>query len=113
MVLGNRLDAGTFRCWLRRSLGRPDLVAKPVERCSGTAPKVVMRRSIPIRWAIIAGLVLLNTFPGDRIRQPLMTGCSRERVGLHQVGDLLPTISRANLNNGLIMAIPDAAPDRR
>ena len=111
VVLGNRLDAWDIRRWLRRSLGRPDPVAKPVERLFWyRSTKVVMRRSIPIGVAIIAGLVLLGT-PFLRIE----FGSPDDRVlprsaSAHQVGDLLRNDFPSNLNNGLIMAIPDAAP---
>lgn len=111
VMLGNRLDAWDFRRWLRRRLGRPEPVAKPVDRLFWyRSTKVVMRRSVPIGAAIIAGLVFLGT-PFLRIE----FGSPDDRVlpktaSAHQVGDQLRNDFPSNLNNGLIMVIPDAAP---
>ena len=70
--------------------------------------KTVMRRSVPIGVAIVAGLVFLGTpflriefgSPDDRVLPP--------SASAHQVGDQLRNDFPSNLNNGLIMVIPDA-----
>jgi RND superfamily putative drug exporter len=109
VVLGHRLDAWDIRRWLRRRLGRPEPLAKPVHRLFWyRSTKAVMRRSVPIGLAIIAGLVFLGT-PFLRIQ----FGSPDDRVlpksaSAHQVGDRLRTEFPSNLNNGLIMAIPAA-----
>ena len=109
VVLGTRLDALDIRRWLRRALGRPEPVAKPVEQLFWyRSTKTVMRHSIPIGAAIIAALVFLG-LPFLRIE----FGSPDDRVlpksaSAHQVGDRLRNDFPSNLNNGLIMVIPDA-----
>jgi len=109
VVLGTRLDALDIRRWLRRALGRPEPVAKPVEQLFWyRSTKTVMRRSIPIGAAIIAALVFLG-LPFLRIE----FGSPDDRVlpksaSAHQVGDRLRNDFPSNLNNGLIMVIPEA-----
>jgi len=109
VMLGDRLNAWDIRRWLRRALGRPEPVAKPVEQLFWyRSTKAVMRRSVPIGAAIIAGLVFLGTpflriefgSPDDRVLPPSSSA--------HQVGDQLRNDFPSNLNNGLIMAIPNA-----
>ena len=109
VVLGPRLNALDIRRWLRRVTGRPEPVAKPVEQLFWyRSTKTVMRRSIPIGAAIIAALVFLG-LPFLRIE----FGSPDDRVlpksaSAHQVGDQLRNDFPSNLNNGLIMVIPDA-----
>jgi RND superfamily putative drug exporter len=93
---------------LRRVLGRPEPVAKPVEQIFWyRSTKAVMRRSVPIGAAIVALLVLLGT-PFLRIE----FGSPDDRVlpksaSAHQVGDQLREGFSSNLNNGLTVVIPD------
>ena len=109
VVLGGRLNALDIRRWLRRALGRPEPVAKPVEQLFWyRSTKAVMRRSVPIGAAIIAALVFLG-MPFLRIE----FGSPDDRVlpksaSAHQVGDRLRNDFPSNLNNGLIMVIPEA-----
>ena len=76
VLLGDRLDSLDVRRLLRRVLGRPEPVAKPVEDTFWyRSTKFVMRRSIPIGLAIVALLLLLGApflgakwgFPDDRV----------------------------------------------
>lgn len=108
VLLGDRLNALDLRRWLRRVLGRPEPVAKPVEQIFWyRSTKAVMRRSVPIGAAIVALLVLLGT-PFLRIE----FGSPDDRVlpksaSAHQVGDQLRESFSSNLNNGLTVVIPD------
>ena len=108
VLLGDRLNALDLRRWLRRVLGRPEPVAKPVEQIFWyRSTKAVMRRSVPIGAAIVALLVLLGT-PFLRIE----FGSPDDRVlpksaSAHQVGDQLRGGFSSNLNNGLTVVIPD------
>jgi RND superfamily putative drug exporter len=108
VLLGDRLNALDLRRWLRRALGRPEPVAKPVEQIFWyRSTKAVMRRSVPIGAAIVALLVLLGT-PFLRIE----FGSPDDRVlpksaSAHQVGDQLREGFSSNLNNGLTVVIPD------
>jgi RND superfamily putative drug exporter len=108
VLLGDRLNALDLRRWLRRVLGRPEPVAKPVEQIFWyRSTKAVMRRSVPIGAAIVALLVLLGT-PFLRIE----FGSPDDRVlpksaSAHQVGDQLREGFSSNLNNGLTVVIPD------
>ena len=59
VLLGDRLDSLDVRRLLRRVLGRPEPVAKPVEETFWyRSTKFVMRRAIPIGLAIVALLLL-------------------------------------------------------
>ena len=108
VLLGDRLNALDLRRWLRRVLGRPEPVAKPVEQIFWyRSTKAVMRRSVPIGAAIVALLVLLGTpflliefgSPDDRVLP--------KSASAHQVGDQLREGFSSNLNNGLTVVIPD------
>ncbi len=109
VLLGDRLNALDLRRWLRRILGRPEPVAKPVEQIFWyRSTKTVMRRSVPIGAAIVALLVLLG-LPFLRIE----FGSPDDRVlpktaSAHQVGDQLREGFSSNLNNGLTVVIPNA-----
>jgi RND superfamily putative drug exporter len=110
VALGTRLDAFDIRRLMRRALGRPEPVAKPVDRLFWyRSTKFVMRRSIPVGTAIMALLLLLGTpflgiefgSPDDRVLP--------KSASAHQVGDLLRNDFSSNLNSGMSVVIPDAA----
>ena len=61
VLLGSRLDSLDVRRLIRRVLGRPEPVHKPVEQLFWyRSSKFVMRRWLPIGLAVIALLVLLG-----------------------------------------------------
>ena len=109
VVLGDRLNSFDVRRWVRRLLGRPEPVAKPVEQLFWyRSTKFVMRRALPIGTVIVALLVLLGT-PFLRIQ----FGSPDDRVlpksaSAHQVGDQLRNDFASNLDNGLIIVVPEA-----
>jgi uncharacterized membrane protein YdfJ with MMPL/SSD domain len=110
VLLGDRLDALDVRRLIRRMLGRPEPIAKPVEQNFWyRSTKVVMRRSIPIGLAIIALLLVLGApflgarwgFPDDRV---LPASLSARQVG-DQMRDDFAVDSARNVS----VVIPDAA----
>ncbi|BCI86323.1 hypothetical protein NIIDMKKI_15290 [Mycobacterium kansasii] len=80
VLLGPRLDAWDVRRLIRRMLGRPEPVHKPVEQLFWyRSTKFVMRRWLPIGLAVLALLVLLGLpFLSVKWGFPT-TGCCRER----------------------------------
>ena len=109
VLLGDRLDSLDVRRLLRRVLGRPEPVAKPVEetfwyRCT----KFVMRRAIPIGVAIVALLLLLGApflgarwgFPDDRVLP--------DSLSARQVGDQLRNDFAVDSARDVTVVIPDA-----
>ena len=108
IVLGGRMDALDIRRLLRRITGRPEPVAKPVQRQFWyRSTKFVMRRAIPIGLAIIALLVFLG-LPFLRVK----VGNPDDRVlpksaSSHQVGDELRNGFASDLNTGVSIVIPD------
>ncbi|KZS63641.1 MMPL family transporter [Mycobacterium ostraviense] len=110
VLLGPRLDALDVRRLIRRMLGRPEPVHKPVEQLFWyRSTKFVMRRWLPIGLAVVALLVLLGLpflsvkwgFPDDRVLP--------RTASAHQVGDQL----RKNFAHDLAMAVPVVVPDAR
>src|SRR5215212_5544688 len=110
VLLGDRLDSYDVRRLLRRVLGRPEPVARPVDetfwyRCT----KSVMRRAIPIGTAIVALLLLLGApflgakcgFPDDRV---LPSSLSAREVGDQMRNDFAVDSAR-----NITIVIPDAA----
>ncbi len=110
VALGTRLDAFDIRRLVRRALGRPEPVAKPVDQLFWyRSTKFVMRRSIPVGTAIVALLLLLGSpFLGIRFGSPDDRVLPKS-ASAHQVGDLLRDGFSSNLNSGLSVVIPDAA----
>ena len=110
VALGTRLDAFDIRRLVRRALGRPEPVAKPVDQLFWyRSTKFVMRRSIPVGTAIVALLLLLGSpFLGIRFGSPDDRVLPKS-ASAHQVGDLLRDGFSSNLNSGLSVMIPDAA----
>lgn len=109
VLLGPRLDALDVRRLLRRLLGRPDPVAKPVEqlfwyRCT----KLVMRRAATIGLVGVALLLFLGVpflgakwgFPDDRVLPRSATA--------HQVGDELRSNFDDNSEAAVTIVVPDA-----
>jgi putative drug exporter of the RND superfamily len=110
VLLGDRLDSLDVRRLLRRVLGRPETVRRPVERQFWyRSSKFVMRRAIPIGLAVVALLVLLGApflgvrwgFPDDRV----LPGSA----SAHQVGDQLRGDFVNNSEAAVTVVIPDAA----
>ena len=109
VVLGNRLDSFDIRRLLRRVTGRPEPVAKPLQRQFWyRSTKFVMRRPIPIGALIVAFLILLG-MPFLRIE----FGNPDDRVlpksaSAHQVGDQLRNDFESNFNTAMSVVIPEA-----
>jgi len=87
MLAGERLDSLDVRKLIRRILGRPEPVRKPVEQMFWyRSSKFVMRRSIPIGLVVVVLLLLLGApflsakwgFPDDRV---LPSSASARQVG--------------------------------
>ncbi len=110
VALGTRLDAFDIRRLVRRALGRPEPVAKPVDQLFWyRSTKFVMRRSIPVGTAIVALLLLLGSpFLGIKFGSPDDRVLPKS-ASAHQVGDLLRDGFSSNLNSGMSVVIPDAA----
>jgi putative drug exporter of the RND superfamily len=109
-LLGPRLDSLDVRRLVRRMLGRPDPVHKPVEQLFWyRSTKFVMRRWLPVGLAVVALLLLLGFpfisvkwgFPDDRVL-PSSTSS-------HQVGDEL----RTNFAHDFATSVPIVIPDAR
>ncbi|MDT5132865.1 MAG: putative drug exporter of the superfamily [Mycobacterium sp.] len=110
VLLGDRLDSLDVRRLVRRILGRPEPVRKPVEQTFWyRSTKIVMRRAIPIGLAIIAFLLMLGApflgikwgFPDDRV---LPTSLSAR-----QVGDELRSDFAVDSAKNVTVVIPDTA----
>ncbi len=90
MLLGDRINALDVRRGLRRLLGRPEPVPKPIaQQFWYRSTKFVMARAVPIGLAGVALLAVLGApffgvkpgFPDDRVLP--------KSASAHQVGDLL------------------------
>ena len=109
VLLGERLDSLDIRRLVRRTLRRPEPVAKPVQRQFWyRSTKFVMARAIPIGTAIVALLMLLG-LPFLRIQ----FGNPDDRVlpktaSAHQVGEQLRNDFASNFNTAVSMVIPEA-----
>lgn len=109
-LLGDRLDAYDVRRFIRRILGRPEPVAKPVEQTFWyRTTKRVMRRSVPIGLAVIALLLLLGApflgikwgFPDDRVLP--------SSASARQLGDELRNDFAVDSSTAVIVVLPDVA----
>ncbi|CRZ18255.1 MMPL family transporter [Mycolicibacterium neworleansense] len=107
-LLGDRLDAYDVRRFIRRILGRPEPVAKPVEQTFWyRTTKRVMRRSIPIGLAVIALLLMLGApflgikwgFPDDRVLP--------SSASARQVGDELRNDFAVDSSTAVTVVLPD------
>lgn len=110
VLLGPRLDALDVRRLVRRLLGRPDPVHKPVKQLFWyRSSKFVMRRWLPVGTAVVALLVLLGLpflsvkwgFPDDRVLP--------RSASARQVGDIL----RDDFGHDPATQIPIVVPDAR
>ncbi|CQD19585.1 mmpL protein [Mycobacterium lentiflavum] len=110
VLLGPRLDSLDVRRLVRRMLGRPEPVHKPVELLFWYwSSKFVMRRWLPVGLVVVALLLLLGLpflsvkwgFPDDRVLPPATSS--------HQVGDRL----RAGFAHDSATVVPVVIPDAR
>lgn len=109
-LLGDRLDAYDVRRFLRRILGRPEPVAKPVEQTFWyRMTKRVMRRSVPVGLAVIALLLMLGApflgikwgFPDDRVLP--------SSASAREVGDELRNDFAVDSSTAVTVVLPDVA----
>ncbi|MED5816175.1 MMPL family transporter [Mycolicibacterium sp. 050232] len=107
-LLGDRLDAYDVRRFIRRILGRPEPVAKPVEQTFWyRMTKRVMRRSVPVGLAVIALLLMLGApflgikwgFPDDRVLP--------SSASARQVGDELRNDFAVDSSTAVTVVLPD------
>ena len=108
VLLGDRLDSLDVRRLIRRLLGRPEPVRRPVEEMFWyRSTKFVMRRAIPIGFAIIALLLLLGApFLG------IKWGFADDRVlpasaSARQIGDELRSDFAVDSATNVTVMIPD------
>ncbi|MDZ4266620.1 MAG: MMPL family transporter [Mycobacterium sp.] len=110
VLAGERLDSLDVRRLLRRVLGRPDPVPKPIEQMFWyRSTKFVMRRSIPIGFAVVALLILLGVpflgatwgFPDDRVLPP--------SASARQIGDQLRSDFEVDSATNVTVVLPDTA----
>ena len=113
-ILGPRVDALDLRAFVRRRLGRPAPVVKPLEETFWYRfANAVMRRALPIGLVVTAILVGLGLpflhanfgFPDDRVIP--------KTEAAHAVGDDLRTNFSSNAASTISVVIPDTskAPD--
>lgn len=107
-LLGDRLDAYDVRRFIRRVLGRPEPVRKPVEQTFWyRMTKRVMRRSLPIGVAVIALLLVLGApflgikwgFPDDRVLPA--------SASARQLGDELRNDFAVDSSTAVTVVLPD------
>ncbi|WP_454791504.1 MMPL family transporter [Mycolicibacterium lutetiense] len=107
-LLGDRLDAYDVRRFIRRVLGRPEPVHKPVEQTFWyRTTKRVMRRSVPIGLAVIALLLMLGApflgikwgFPDDRVLP--------SSASARQLGDELRNDFAVDSSTAVTVVLPD------
>ncbi|OBG84882.1 hypothetical protein A5699_25390 [Mycobacterium sp. E802] len=107
-LLGDRLDAYDVRRFIRRILGRPEPVPKPVEQTFWyRMSKRVMRRSVPIGIGVVALLLLLGApflgikwgFPDDRVLP--------SSASARQVGDELRNDFAVDSSTAVTVVLPD------
>jgi RND superfamily putative drug exporter len=109
VLLGDRLDSLDVRRLIRRTLGRPEPVHKPVEELFWyRSSKFVMRRWAPVGLAVMALLLLLGLpflsvkwgFPDDRVLP--------RSASSHEVGDRLRDGFAHDSATAVPIVIPDA-----
>ncbi|QZT61707.1 MMPL family transporter [Mycolicibacterium austroafricanum] len=109
VLAGQRLDSMDVRRLVRRVLGRPEPVAKPVEQMFWyRSTKYVMRRSIPIGVVVVTLLLLLGApflganwgFPDDRVLP--------QSASARQVGDDLRTDFAVDSSANVLVVLPKA-----
>jgi len=108
VLAGERLDSLDVRRLLRRVFGRPTPVPKPIEQMFWyRSTKFVMRRSIPIGFAVVALLILLGVpflgatwgFPDDRVLPP--------SASARQIGDQLRSDFEVDSATNVTVVLPD------
>ncbi len=108
VLLGDRLDAYDVRRFIRRVLGRPEPVRKPVDQTFWyRMTKRVMRRSVPVGLAVIALLLVLGApflgikwgFPDDRVLP--------SSASARQLGDELRTDFAVDSSTAVTVVLPD------
>ena len=108
-LLGERLESLNIHRALRRLLGRPEPVRRPIEQQFWyRSTKFVMRRAIPIGLAVVALLLVLGSpflgvkwgFPDDRVLP--------KSASAHQVGDELRDNFGASSDTAVTIVVPDA-----
>jgi uncharacterized membrane protein YdfJ with MMPL/SSD domain len=109
VLLGNRLDSLNARRMIRRLLGRPEPVPRPIEEAFlYRSTKAVMRRPISISVAVVALLLSLGApFLGAH------WGFSDDRVlpasaSARQVGDQMRSDFAVDAESNVTVVIPDA-----
>lgn len=110
VLLGDRLNSLDVRRAIRRMLGRPEPVPKPVDQQIWyRSTKFVMRRAVPIGLAVVALLAVLGApffgvkpgFPDDRVLP--------KSASAHQVGDMLRADFAIDSDSEVAIVIPDSA----
>ena len=110
MLLGDRLNSLDVRRAIRRMVGRPEPVPKPVDQQFWyRSTKFVMRRAVPIGLAVVALLAVLGApffgvkpgFPDDRVLP--------KSASAHQVGDMLRADFAIDSDSEVAIVIPDSA----
>jgi putative drug exporter of the RND superfamily len=108
VLLGNRLDALDIRQAIRRVLGRPELLPRPVQQTGWYRwSKFVMRHAVPAGLLVMALLLVLGApllgirwgFPDDRV----LPGSFSAR----QLGDQLRSEFMVNSQTDVFVVIPD------
>ena len=110
VLLGDRLNSLDVRRAIRRMVGRPEPVPKPVDQQFWyRSTKFVMRRAVPIGLAVVALLAVLGApffgvkpgFPDDRVLP--------KSASAHQVGDMLRADFAIDSDSEVPIVIPDSA----
>ena len=109
-ILGPRVDALDLRAFVRRRLGRPAPIVKPLEETFWYRfAKTVMRRALPIGLVVTALLVGLGLpflhanfgFPDDRVIP--------KTEAAHAVGDDLRTNFSSNAGSTIRIVVPNTS----
>lgn len=107
VLAGDRLDSLDVRRLVRRILGRPEPARKPVEQMFWyRSTKYVMRRAIPIGFAVVALLLLLGApflsakwgFPDDRVLPP--------SASAREIGDELRSDFAVDTSTNVTVVLP-------
>ncbi|MGB2922693.1 MAG: MMPL family transporter [Mycobacterium sp.] len=107
VLAGDRLDSLDVRKLLRRIFRRPEPAPRPVEQMFWyRSTKFVMRRSVPIGFAVVALLVLLGVpflgakwgFPDDRVLP--------ESASARQIGDALREDFAVDSSTNVTVVLP-------
>ena len=107
VLAGDRLDSLDVRKLLRRIFRRPEPAPRPIEQMFWyRSTKFVMRRSVPIGFAVVALLVLLGVpflgakwgFPDDRVLP--------ESASARQIGDALREDFAVDSSTNVTVVLP-------